>query len=198
MYYQLLGQPMSFSPSSYRGTSRAGPAYQEGLPESAEPNCAFLEYSRQGEKLDSRDQALQLAAVFRQAGQVLDVIGIEDATASPSALEEGQLGFDISLCGWYSLLSWGLTWSGDVQPPAQVRPLLALVERYFRPRLNAHGLFARWDDARFFLDVADNLSALVPGLWESPGHDRFAIVQLTAVALADPARNEAPVAAADG
>jgi hypothetical protein len=198
MYYQLLGQTMPFSPPHYRGTYRAGPAYVEGLPDSAIPNRAFLQYSRQGEKLDSRDLALQLAAVFRQAGQALDVIGIEEATCSPPAAVEGQLGFDVSLGGWYSLLSWGLTWSGDVQPPAQVRPLLALIERYFRPRLNAHGLFARWEDARFFLDVTENLSALVPGLWESPGHDRFAIVQLTAVALADATPNEVSVAAADG
>src|SRR4051812_17604022 len=124
-------------------------------------------------------------------------MGIEEVSSCPPALHEGQLGFDISLSGWYSLLSWGLTWSGDVQPPAQVRPLLELVERYFRPRLNAHGLFAHWEDARFFLDVAENLSTLVPGLWEAPGHDRFAIVQLTAVSLADPARNEVPVAATD-
>jgi hypothetical protein len=188
MYYQILGRPMPYSPANYRGTYRCGPRYQESLPETAPLNCAWREYvSAHGEKLADRDLALRLATAFADAGLSFDVVQIEEVTSGPSRQNSDErLGFDIAQHGWYSLLSWGLHWGGSppLGPPPR-GPLLALIEAHFRPLLNSYGLFARWEDARFFLDVAESVSALAPGTWEALGHEKFEIVQLVAVKLAD-------------
>jgi len=183
MYYQLLGPPMTSSPSSYRGVYRSGPAYQEALPETAPVNLVWQQYvSKHGEKVAEEETALELARRFAEAGQSLDLVRIEQVSDSaPVSGEEGQLGFDVASHGWYSLLSWGLTWANSPQVAPHAKPLLALVEAYFRPRLNAHGLFSRWEDARFFLDVAKALAALAPGFWEAPGQEQFEVVRLTLV-----------------
>lgn len=55
------------------------------------------------------------------------------------------------------------------------------MKAHFHPLLNANGLFANWDDARFFLDMVEAVTALYPGTWESEGYDVFEIVQLVEV-----------------
>jgi hypothetical protein len=186
MYYQILGPPMPFCPPNYRGTYRCGPAFQEEQPETAPVNCAWREYVSQAEKLADRDLALRLAAAFEAVGFSFDVVQLDKVASNPPLQSSaGLIGFDIAQHGWYSLLSWGLHWGGDPPlGPPPLGPLLALVEAYFRPLLNRHGLFATWADARFFLDVAEAISALAPGTWEAPGHEKFAIVQLVAIKLA--------------
>lgn len=163
-YYQLLGKPMPFCVQHYRGVYRCGPNFQGEIPETASVNQAWREYVDSGEKLLNREQALRLANIFRQAGHVYDVVNIEVMSNPPTQDLPGQLGFDVCIAGWYSLLSWGLRWDGYPSPKG---PLLALLEAYFRPLLNEYGLFAQWSDARFFLDVVQALSTLLPGIFES-------------------------------
>lgn len=187
MYYQILGQAMPYSPPNYRGTYRCGPSYQESLPEAAPVNRAWRQYVQQQERFDDREAALQLAAAYEEIGQSFDVVQLEEVTSSsPSDESQGQLGFDIAQQGWYSLLSWGLHWgNGRPLAPPPRGPLLALMEAHFRPLLNQHGLFMHWSDARFCLDVAEAISVLVPGSWEAPGHEKWEIVQVVAIKLAD-------------
>jgi hypothetical protein len=188
MYYQLLGKPKAFCPPNYRGTYRPGPGYQEQLPETAPVNRAWRQYaSTWHERVQQADVALQLAAAFQGAGLALDVVRVEEVTSGPPAsVAETVLGFDVAQQGWYSLLSWGLHWGEEVPAgPPPLGPLLVLVEAHFRPLLNAYGLFARWSDARFFLDVARAITALAPGTWEAPGHEDFDILRLVALQLAD-------------
>jgi len=197
MYYQVLGRPKPFCPPNYRGTYRCGPGYQEDLPETAPVNLAWRSYVDREQQLPDREPALQLAAAFEAIGQAFDVVQVDAVTSNPPAHEvNGQLGFDISQHGWYSLLSWGLHW-GEAVPagPGPVGSLLRILEACFRPRLNEHGLFARWEDARLFLDGVEALATLVPGTWEAPGHETFDIVQVVGLRLPAAGRGAAPTQA---
>jgi hypothetical protein len=107
---------------------------------------------------------------------------LDDCTDAPPAPDAKQtLGFDLTMRGWYSLLSWGLHWESDTLRQLSIGPLLALLEEYFRPRLNEFGLFGDWQDARRFFDVAQTLAALSPGIWEAPGHEQLEIIRVVAV-----------------
>jgi hypothetical protein len=181
MYYQLLGAPMVPFSLNYRGTYRSEPTYDETLPENAPANQAFLEYVNENEQLQSLEQAIRLARVFRNTGRVYDVVQIDMLTNAPEQELPAQLGLDISQHGWYSLLHFGLHWEDITSLSVPQKPLIRLIEAYFRSLLNANGLFARWNDARFFLDVVEAISMFSPGTWEAPGHEQFEIVRLVAI-----------------
>src|SRR2546423_676451 len=92
------------------GTPR--PPGGTALPETAPVNLVWQQYvSKHGEKVAEEETALELARRFAEAGQSLDLVRIEQVSdAPPVSGEEGQLGFDVASHGWYSLLSWGLSW----------------------------------------------------------------------------------------
>src|SRR5258707_14183832 len=133
MYYRILGPPMPHSSPHYRGTYRCGPAYNEGLPETAPINRAWREYvSENLERLDDREIAQRIAAAFEEFNQSFDVVQLDTVTVAPPSVRRDELlGFDISQLGWYSLLSWGLRWGGEVPVgPPPLGPLLTLVEAH--------------------------------------------------------------------
>jgi hypothetical protein len=181
-HYELLGEPASGCPLHYRGVYRHGPKYQPHLSDTAPANCAWREYVDLEERLPTCEQALKLADAFRESGQELDIVQIQHVEAPPGRDLAGQIGFDVSQRGGYSLLSWGLHWNETPSlPPPPLGPLMRLLESYFRPLLNEGGLFPRWSDARFFLDVVEAISVLAPGTWEAPGHEGFEIVRLVCI-----------------
>jgi len=183
MYFQLLGAPMPQSPPHYRGVYRCGPMYLDALAASAPANRAWQRYvSDLGEKVPTEEVALTLADALAEVGESFDVVGLDDCTEVPPAPDAKQtLGFDITMRGWHSLLSWGLHWDTDSLRQLPLGPLLALLEAHFRPRLNEFGLFGDWLDARHFFDVAQTLAVLSPGVWEAPGHEQLEIMRVIAV-----------------
>jgi hypothetical protein len=184
MSYQLLGAPPPGSPPHYRGVYRCGPVYLDALPVNAAANLAWRRYvSELGEKVPTEATAVELADALAAAGQSFDIVHLDVCTDVPASMElESLLGFDVTMRGWFSLLSWGLHWEQETPP---LGPLLKLIEAYFRPRLNEFGLFANWLDARRFLEVAQALAALSPGVWEAPGHEQMEIVRVGAVKRTD-------------
>jgi hypothetical protein len=188
MYYQLLGEPGLHTPSNYRGINRGGPVYPEHLPESHPVHGAWKEYIEDyRQQLPTKELAVRLGTEFQRAGMRYDLVHIEAMPDAPLEPVSELLGYDIAQYGSYSLLSWGLHWDSAVSlPPPPKAALFRLIEAYYRPLLNDNGLFARWSDARFFLDVVDAISTLAPGTWESPGHEQFEIVQLVTVPLDSP------------
>lgn len=198
MYFQLLGPPMPPAPAHYRGVSRRGPSYRDALSPSASANRAWHRYvSELGEKAPTEKIAVEIADALAAEGPAFDVIGLDFCTDAPPNADRGPvLGYEVTLRGgWYSLLSWGLHWDNEAAQRPGLGPLLALIEAYFRPRLNEGGLFSNWLDARRFLDVAAALSALSPGVWEAPGHEHLEIARLVAVRLASQSWSDTGVAA---
>lgn len=167
MYYQLLERPAAPEAPHYRGTYRCGPRHQDDAPEDAPINRAWRLYIDHDMQLPRRDLALRVADEMERHGLNYDVVRIDVVDGEPGRKLTGQLGFDVTVVGWYSFLSWGLTWDEEQFPPAPEGPLLRLVGAYFQPLLNKNGLFDRWSDARFFADVVLAMSALSPGPWES-------------------------------
>jgi hypothetical protein len=177
VYYQLLERPSAREAPHYRGTYRGGPRHQDDAPEDAPINRAWRLYIEHDAQLPRRDLALQVADEMERHGLSYDVVRIDVLDAEPGRKRPGQLGFDVTVVGWYSFLSWGLTWNGETKlPPAPEGPLLRLVGAYFQPLLNKNGLFERWRDARFFADVLLAMSAGFPGTWES--EDSLSVLQI--------------------
>lgn len=185
-FYKLLGEPPAGVPSPYRGTYRSEPIYQEELTSDSPVNRAFYEYvSDHHSELASMDVALRIANEFERVGLGYDVVRVDVANERPGEAVPAEIGFDVTLAGDYSFLSWGLHWGGSVAlPPPPSGPLCRLIEAHFKPLLNNYGLFTRWEDARFFLDVVLAESKLMPGSWESP--DFEAEFQINRIVLVRP------------
>lgn len=175
MYYQILRPPKPFVFPSYRGVYRPGLRYQVELPETHPANCAWKAYVDAEEQIQDKATAFRLAEQMSGMEDRLDLVEVEVVAAEPKITPPGALGFDIAQHGWYSLLSGNLNLSARSMPGTPLDALFNLIELHFRPRLNEHGLFSCWNDARFFVDVVEAISTLAPGTWESPGHEHFEI-----------------------
>lgn len=118
------------------------------------------------ETLESLDEALRLAAVFNTKEPTFDVVGVSRDTAASHA---NFLGYDVA-SGRDSVLSWGIKWNAGQKATLPLGPLLALMEGYFRPKLNRYGLFDDRETAIMFREVLLAIQALVPDAWESAGY----------------------------
>ena len=113
---------------------------------------------------------MRIAQEFQRAGRNYDIVQVEVMPSSPAGPVLGLIGYDIAQHGWYSMLAWGEFWSNQRALSASpVGSLMRLMVSYFRPLLNENGLFARWSDARFFLNVVEAIAILALGTWKSPG-----------------------------
>ncbi len=169
MEYRLLGIPIGQDSPNYRGTYREEPTFQDGLPETALINQGFLAYLQYytDDKVVSKEQAIALAKLYQERGHIFEVVGYE-VCQTEERMDENEvallLGYDINIGLNWSLLFQGLTWKTFLPPQG---PLLQLIERYFKPRLNANGLFGCFSDAQFFTDVIKSYSEVFPGSFES-------------------------------
>jgi len=180
MYYQLLGETIEGTPARYRGVRRSGPIHQDHLPEDAPANRAWEEYlTVHYQKIGTKEDAVRLAEQLRRDGLEFDIVRVQNCDAPPEDSPPGLLGYDIVQYEHHSLLAWGHLWhSPPVLPASSTATIMRLMHAYFAPKLNEVGLFGEWQDARFFLDVVHAVAELAPGTWESPGHERFEILQL--------------------
>ncbi len=196
MKLAILGAAHEYAdPSSgnlnYRGTDRTELRYCDNFDEHHPVNQAFLWWvhnsddaeQRGGGLLHDLDKAHELVRIYKQyANQDFEIIEITNDEEMPQAGEK-FLGFDISV-GYISSLLWnGLRIChkaedvvNDWDPERgaisrRIRPLVCLIEEHFRPKLNANGLFADYETARFCLDCWISIEGLVPGAYEHRGKD---------------------------
>lgn len=177
MYYQLLGEPIEHN-KTYRGTYRYGPTYVDALPSTDPINQLFLKYADNEDRFRDVEDALKLAALYEHVGKEFNVVGVTEINTPSEDTSSNLLGFDVSLGGWWSTLSWGLIWE---QVDLPTKPILDLIGLFFRPILNGAGLFSLWEDARFFLDVIRSVSSLAPGTFES--EENIVALQITQLVL---------------
>ena len=108
----------------------------------------FLFYAEQDERCSRLEEAINLSKVFKEAGQHLDIIGVEENISEANINDIGFLGFDILIGRNYSMLGWGLYWTEEQK---NGNPLLELVESCFRPKLTRSGLVADLYNATLLL-----------------------------------------------
>lgn len=180
MKFAILGQPMQDAHPSYRGLDRETPTFVEYLPEAHPVNQAFLWYAHAGVDGGLVDDMVQAQAAIAQYAvltppQYFELIEVTMGAARPN-MGTVLLGYDI-VAGYYSVLSWGLTFQETSTLPPAINTLTDLLGRYFRPRLNIHSLFANMETAQYCLACMEALQTFHPGLWE---HERvqFAVVGL--------------------
>ena len=186
--YLLLAQPGKDSTNvSYHGTYRPGPAYVRELPEDAPVNKLWMIESgpMPNEPLANFEEATTIQSVYAKSGIALDlVMTMEKDEIPPTNIPSHYMGFDISHRSGYSLLSWDLNFSEPApeffhQRHAPVyQPLLSLIERYFRPRLNMYRLLPTQEDAEFFLSVASAMTQGFGTVWEDPQYGPFVLVKM--------------------
>lgn len=173
----LLGEPLGLIPVHYRGTDRATPTYCVELPAEHPANQAFFWYTNEsypdGAVYD-RIAAERLIHTYAslESPQCFELIEAVQGQETPTLGQE-QLGYDVVHQYHYSLLSWGLVLVGEPAPSLpdddrywQLVPLLRLIQQFFQPRLNQHGLFDDPETAQFFLDCMLATQAVRPALWE--------------------------------
>lgn len=179
MYYQLLNDPKEYAGTAYKGTYRNGPTYTEFLPLADPLNQMFLKYVDNESRFIDIDDALKLAFLYKQVGKEFDVLGVDTADFKPTYKPGNFIGFDVSIAGWWSMLSWGLDWK-DISLP--ISPILSLIELHFHSKLNEYGLFTQWEDAYFFVEIVKSVSVLAPGTFESEDNiNALQIFQLTII-----------------
>lgn len=168
MKIQILRKPSP--PSSYRGVGREPPYYRDDEPDNSAFNHAFLEICARGETFDfdSPAEALRYGDIFNSKEVIFDVIGVQPGERHP---DSGFLGYDVASNGRESILSSGIHWDERRRHLQTLGPLLALIEGYFRPKLNEFGLFSDYASALHFRDVLGAVQSLsAEGVWEAKGH----------------------------
>lgn len=178
----------------YRGTYRDRPYYCDQFGEDHEVNRAFFWFIQNGREETANDldivqdlgRAREIAAVYkRYAGQEFEVIEVTLENEEPSAGEQ-FLGYDLSRGFFNSLLWYGLDicydrmggWDSERADLLRViQPLVCLVEHYFKPRLNANGLFDDYKTAKWCLDCMTSIQTICPDWFES-GENNFEVVCL--------------------
>jgi len=186
--YLLLAHPANGSSNlNYRGTYRPGPTYMQILPADAPVNKLWMQESgpMPNESFPSLEEAAAIQSTYAKMGFALDLVIIMGKDEiPPENLSPQFLGYDISHDSGYSLLSWDLNFS---EPAAEFfhqryqpiyQPLLLLIERYFRPRLNSYRLLPTREDAEFFLSVASTMTAGFGTVWEDTQYGPFSLVKM--------------------
>lgn len=159
----------------YKGTMRDNPSYVESLPELHPVNQSFRWFTQNYHitpVVHDYDKARQLVDRYRQLmpPQEFEIVEVS-MNGNPSSLNGLFLGYDLSSGCCESLLWWGLniTLEHPEEKQDKVRclgPLFKLVQIYFQPKLNNHGLFADFQIASFCLDCMMALEKDSPNLWE--------------------------------
>ena len=185
--YLLLDKPVADSDIYiYRGTFRPGPVYVDALPMESAINQLWMEETDlMIDDFVSLKDARRVQEVYADANIYLDLVQVvdhKDVLLSSSGPE--FMGCDISHVSGYSLLSWNLMFEEPApnffhkREVPDYQPLLILIEKYFRPRLNVYGLLPTVEIADFFLQVTTALTLGFTSVWEAPQYGKFIVVQM--------------------
>jgi len=166
---------------NYRGTYRAHPTFCDALPTDYEINRLFFWFLEEGGELgvvSNLSKALRFAELWNarlSAPDLFEVVEVTDGQTS-SETDTRLMGFDISAGYNYSLLSWGLQVPKGVQRlDWRIQNLYELMSRYYRPQLNANGLFETADEAASCLGTLKALQGYSPDLFESGDLGEFRV-----------------------
>ncbi len=162
----------------YRGTDRPRPYYCDLLAPDHPLNKAFLWYCDEGGEtgvVHDSAKSLNLVELYHDLTppQEFEIIQVERGNST--AVLRGQfLGFDLSASFNYLLLGWGLELIRNLSKKpdtklARIKPRIHSLEKQFKPKLNAHGLFEDFETATSCLSSMMDLQNLYNGLWESEG-----------------------------
>lgn len=190
----------------YRGTYRDRPYYCDQLGEDHEVNKAFFWFIESGREHADSDldfvsdlsKATSLVLAYNcYSGKEFDLVEAIIGDEKPLAGEE-FLGYDLSRGFFNSLLWYGLDicyrqtagWDSAREDLLRlIQPLVCLVERYFKPKLNANGLFDDYSTARWCLECMTSIQTICPDWFES-GENNYEVVGLHRVKVEQPEQAE--------
>lgn len=182
----LLNGPSSPNPGRnplYRGTDRAHPTYCDSLPEEHEVNNLFFWFLEEGGEsgvVHDLPKAKRYAELLNLhvKGEPFEVIEVADENAASTC--GGQfVGFDLSCCYNNSLLQWGFnSFPGLNTLPEPIHELCELLNRCYRPQLNASGLFESYEVATSCLRSMIALQTLSANLFEGGDLKQFSVIGL--------------------
>lgn len=171
----ILGEQLVKSRTNYLGTYRVFPSFHDDLPEHHPINQLYLKYlaavdedSFLHDEQIAKEIVDELNSLSNNKYEIVEIRLNEFFGRADKAF----LGYDIST-GFYSLLSWGLEFgytekpTGQQTSPEAAQPMLRLIEAYFYPKLNAFGLFSRYEDAVFCLQCFKTIQKCFPNLLEN-------------------------------
>jgi hypothetical protein len=178
----ILGENLPLTASNYRGTYRCHPYHCDAVSDSHKANQAFFWFVEAGGEIGvvhDVAKALSLVAAYGELKQRFEVIEVSQGRSTPVHNSE-FLGVDLSCMFNYSLLASGLDFAPfhgasdrDDSLLQQIAPLIELVSRHYRPKLNSNGLFGNIEDAEHCLACMLALQRICPNLWEGEGSSDF-------------------------
>ncbi|NUM49193.1 MAG: hypothetical protein HUU38_31215 [Anaerolineales bacterium] len=176
MKLKLLGTKYTtrFDTRNYRGVERSPLNYHDNLDEKF---FEFLSKSDEMRVLQDLEFCRELVRAYQNLNppQEYEIIEITENNKPPAIQTATFLGFDVGCAYSYSLLAGGLNFDYiQIDTPEDsvwrtLFPVLQLVEHYFKPLLNEHGLFLDYETALFFIQVITVIQQFRPelNLWES-------------------------------
>ena len=175
MKLKILGDnyKKSLAGKHYRGVERPSPSYAADFGKNHPINQIYFDYLNRIDKygmIGDFEFCQQLVAQYEKviSSQNFEIVELTNDEAIPDLKNSCFLGFDVACVYRISLLSWGLQFrqADGKKKLVDFHPLLRLIESYFKPKLNDHGLFNQYGDASFFLDLAKSIQKLEPNFWE--------------------------------
>ena len=184
---------------AYRGTYRPGPTYIDALPEDSPINQLWMNETDLmiSDPFTNLEDAKRIQDIYAQAGFGFDLVMVlQNEEQPPDDPRLRFLGYDLSHVSGYSLLSWDLNFSEPApeffhqRDKPVYRPLLLLIQIYFRPRLNSYRLFETREDAEFFQETASAMTNGFGAVWESTEYGPFKLVRIYMVRSREEILNE--------
>lgn len=182
----ILGETVT-EPKNYRGVDRHTPSYIAEVADSHASNQLFYWSTERYNNgyLDDLSKAKELVQAYSELStpQLFEIVEITHEKEEPALRYSQFLGFDIASFS-YSVLSEGMHYCSSTKPDF-AQPLLCLMEKYFKPKLNQNFLFSDYDTASDCLECMKTLHQLAPQLelWEM--HDPIFKLRVTGVYLID-------------
>ena len=169
MKYRILGEPMEFSYSNYKGLYREEPIYINEVNNDEQKKLAeywewYATEAGDGGYVTDLSRAIELVKAYKLLLDK-DYEVIKFSQSSNQLYGEELLGIDICTPGGYSYLSWGLEFIKI--PFAEMQPIFALIELYFRPKLNRFLLLDHEEDAILLVKLFKEIQDLKPGILET-------------------------------
>lgn len=170
MNFAILERPSVEHEEQYRGLERYGPEPPE---EDSPLMPLWIWYSVGPEDyIHDEQKAVEFINRYNKANKTYELVRIEKNLEARGS--DQFLGVDVAAFGGHSLLKSGLLfWCHNLKPDLR-RPLVDLVCRYFRPRLNHCLLFQQKEDADLFARVVRDIESVDKNYeYVEPGYDYF-------------------------
>jgi hypothetical protein len=163
---------------AYRGVNREHPVYVESLPDDHKVNQAFYWYGDvEGARGYFHDliKAREIVKIYRTLSPPIEyeIIALTTGDVQDSPIDGEFLGYDLCAGYWISLINDALLYIEDTSGTTSdddlfwvIIPLIRLVVRHFRRKLNNNGLFSEYRTAKFCLECMMALQKVRPNLWE--------------------------------